>query len=171
MTDDTEPDRLQVRLPFAFEIPAEMFTDESLRADEVDFDKVKEVFGRIKRNFEVGAFSNALYSTIQLQNARVNPEGYTTFIPGVDDQPEGEMVLNVDEAIEEMREIELAAGNGVPMENMEERLEVLYRSFVTPTNDGTGYMIIDQINDETKMRWASLSETMTGGRRIRKNIF
>ena len=154
MTDDTEPDRLQVRLPFAFEIPAEMFTNEDLRVDEVDFDKVKEVFGRIKRNFEVGAFSNALYSTVQLQNARVNPEGYTTFIPGVDDQPEGEMVLNVDEAIEEMREIELAAGNGVPMDRLQDRLEVLYRSFVTPTNDGTGYMIIDQINDETKMRWA-----------------
>ena len=135
-----------------------MFTDESLRADEVDFDKVKEVFGRIKRNFEVGAFTNALYSTIQLQNARVNPEGYTTFIPGVDDQPEGEMVLNVDEAIEEMREIELAAGNGVPMENMEERLEVLYRSFVTPTNDDTGYMIIDQINDETKSRFRRFIE-------------
>ena len=158
MTDDTESDRLQVRLPFAFEIPPEMFTDESLRADEVDFDKVKEVFGRIKRNFEVGAFTNALYSTIQLQNARVNPEGYTTFIPGVDDQPEGEMVLNVDEAIEEMREIELAAGNGVPMENMEERLEVLYRSFVTPTNDDTGYMIIDQINDETKSRFRRFIE-------------
>ena len=158
MTDDTEPDRLQVRLPFAFEIPAEMFTDEDLSADEVDFDKVKEVFGRIKRNFEVGAFSNALYSTIQLQNARVNPEGYTTFIPGVDDQPVGEMVLNVDEAIQEMREIELASGNGVPMQNMQDRLEVLYRSFVTPTNDGTGYMIIDQINDETKSRFRRFIE-------------
>ena len=73
------------------------------------------------------------------------------------------MVLNVDEAIEEMREIELAAGNGVPMENMEERLEVLYRSFVTPTNDDTGYMIIDQINDETKMRFRRFIEMMNYG--------
>ena len=148
-------DSLTARIMFGFDIPPEMFTREDIaRADEVDLRQIKDVLRRLRRAFNKGYIPSALYSAIQLENARVNPEGYTTFIPGVDDQPEGEMVLNVDETIEEMREIELAAGNGVPMENMQDRLQVLYRSFVTPTDDGTGYMIIDQINDETKMRWA-----------------
>ena len=105
-------DSLTARIMFGFDIPPEMFTREDIaRADEVDLRQIKDVLRRLRRSFNQGYIPNALYSAIQLENARVNPEGYTTFIPGVDDQPEGEMVLNVNEAIEEMREIELAAGN------------------------------------------------------------
>lgn len=154
MTDDTEPDRLQVRVPYNIEIPPEFFTNEDLRSgDEVDLDSILDVFQRLKRAAVRGAISNALYNTIQMENAKVNPEGYTEFIPGVDDQPEGEMVLNVDEVVEEMRELELAATNGVPMDRLQDRLEVLYRSLVSDS-DRDGYLIIDQLNDETKMRWA-----------------
>ena len=35
-------------IAFAFEIPPEMFTDESLRADEVDFDKLKKYLEELK---------------------------------------------------------------------------------------------------------------------------